>query len=937
MKKLYLLAALAMIVSANAYDLHTVELTPIKEKTAPDLKAMRFVSDGQYDFAIVFDGESEKGTGPYKRTRPSVLPSIPVLTNAFTLVFGSSPQVLDVKKDADKIKSFKYLLAVGHNSISSQSGIDFDKLPEQGFEIKSFEKGLAIVGYDSSLVPSYNARPNEFRSTSYGTLYGVIDFCERFLGVRYFFPGKYGTYYEKQRDLTIHPVHYADQPYFLSRGSRSHFNLSVFTPEKVAKWNAFMGDDAVRLRDGSFVHLWRDKGTLLPGGGHCPDPLKFIKYFNCSNEVDRLFYLTPYGRRMFNEKGHIGNWWNVLDLSLADFILDKMKFYIENAREKWDTSGFNGMANVHTLSFGQCDTWMDGAILMQDPIVKELGLMSKEDFDRGAKQKCERSLDYAASANVMGRFFQYFATQANKKLPGHEINFLCYYSAKWPASDKRWKLPSNVSIALCDHRMPKKIFNPEVRANMLQLFREWYEFLDERPIKRAWLYTSHDDLFMRAINPEFVSEVPKLMGKYFGRGSCFYDYNGVDDLWHYYYACYAAHKSQWNPDWDVDKGLDSHWQKFYGEKAGAKIKEFHKVLKDSYIKYFSAAPAKIGFENITLYPAEVYDKLEKLLVDAGKEITPGSVEEKRFNLFKAPWPEAIAKKRLLLEKESYCQNIHKSFVEPTQQVDSTGDVFTMFSVKPRPYAGLRARLDMYMANEKARYLIGIQSTLPKKDQKTKNTFFQGAGHARGGFNGLIKFLEIEIDGIKNQDIEILPSDISPFSFGDKRGYDVSLDFNGRKFRLRMYMIPNGECLNCELTQIGGEKAQKVRVRVNAIPSYLDAPKGKSRFYDYNREVVTARGTFNRPSKGRNPYPISIEDKYYIFQDADYDGSSEDKGFGPCQFTPSFDAVKDGRIKVTDYWISSVELDIDPAKTFRFMIYENRDRRESNKDYKPRCR
>ena len=114
------------------------------------------------------------------------------------------------------------------------------------------------------------------------------------------------------------------------------------------------------------------------------------------------------------------------------------------------------------------------------------------------------------------------------------------------------------------------------------------------------------------------------------------------------------------------------------------------------------------------------------------------------------------------------------------------------------------------------------------------------------------------------------------------------------------------------------------VRVNAIPSYLDAPKGKSRFYDYNREVVTARGTFKRPSKGRNPYPISNEDKYYIFQDADYDGSSEDKGFGPCQFTPSFDAVKDGKIKVSDYWISSVELDIDPSKTFRFMIYENRD-------------
>ena len=100
MKKLYLLAALAMIVSANAYDLHTLELTPIKEKTAPNLEAMPFVSEGKYNFAIVYDFDSEKDCGPYKRTRPSIRPSISVLTNAFTLVFGSAPETLDVKKGA---------------------------------------------------------------------------------------------------------------------------------------------------------------------------------------------------------------------------------------------------------------------------------------------------------------------------------------------------------------------------------------------------------------------------------------------------------------------------------------------------------------------------------------------------------------------------------------------------------------------------------------------------------------------------------------------------------------------------------------------------------------------------------------------------------------------------------------------------------------------
>jgi hypothetical protein len=481
--------------------------------------------------------------------------------------------------------------------------------------------------------------------------------------------------------------------------------------------------------------------------------------------------------------------------------------------------------------------------------------------------------------------------------------------------------------------MPKKIFNPEVRGNMLQLFREWYEFLGERPIKRAWLYTSHDDLFMRAVNPEFVSEVPKLMGKYFGRGSCFYDYNGVDDLWHYYYACYAAHKSQWNPDWDVDKGLDPHWEKFYGKKAGVKIKEFHRILKESYIKYFSSTKPQIGFENTTLYPAEVYDKLEQLLAEAEKAVTPGSVEEKRLNLFKDPWPKAISKKRKLIEAESFLANVNPEFLEPFQRIDSTGDIFTKFTVNPRPYNGIRARISMYTGTEKARYSFTIESQLPKKDKPSTNSFKQNAGKGKCGFCALTKFLAVTVDGISNEKIEILPSDIKPWGDGKNRGYDVAMNFKGRIFNLRVFMTPLSKLLFFELSQTGGIKAEKVSVEINAIPSHLDTPGGKSRFFGYNREILTARGLFKKPDKKTKRQDVSKDDKYYIFRDADYDGSDKTKGMGPCLFAPSFDAVKGGKINVSDFWTSKVQLDVDPEKPFRFAIFENSDIRTDNEEFK----
>ena len=137
--------------------------------------------------------------------------------------------------------------------------------------------------------------------------------------------------------------------------------------------------------------------------------------------------------------------------------------------------------------------------------------------------------------------------------------------------------------------------------------------------------------------------------------------------------------------------------------------------------------------------------------------------------------------------------------------------------------------------------------------------------------------------------------------------------------------------------------ENARVTVRAIPSKFEAEGGKSRFYGYRRQVRTARGLYDTVPRGRpaDLPSVSPDDVFYVFQDADFDGSvpapapakggvqaghEPVKGCGRCALIPEFDAVASGRVQVTDYWTSSVSFNLKPDFTsFRFALWENRDR------------
>ncbi len=605
----------------SAYDLNTRALTPIELMKPPRHENIKLVENGKLKFAIVWDKDAEI----CPRAKKSIAPAVKLLCEAFEKCTGKQPAVYDIGEAVPA--SLPCRILVGGSKPAQEAGVDTAALPPQGFEIRTTAQGIIIAGNDSSTNPDFNKDPLDKYGSSKGTLYGAYDFVERFLGVRFYFPGEYGSIWPQIRDFELKPANYRDYPRFDQRGTTYYIWCAVKDEANKAHWEKFMGP--LKLKDTSFAERWRIGSYLPKTASHSPTPETLAK--NYPDQLKTIFYTSPNGSFFYNPKQHVGNAYNVVDLKFADLLVDAYKRFYES-KGKDDRGDLKYWCSNRGMSFGVCDTFIQNADITEDETVKKLNLITQKDIDRDPD---------AAMANVYGRFYQYLGRRIKEELPGKKLGILAYYNSRLASLDPRWQLPDNIEINLCDFRLPIKVHNPKAMGNVRQTFREWYEALGNRTVDLVWAYNPRLDIIARSVAGEFVGDIPKKLGKYMGRTLIWFDMDGVHDLWNHYYSFYAAHKSQWNPEWDVDAGIDEHWALFYGEKPGAVLKEFHRTVKDMVIKYHSAHDDALP----GLYPIAELDKIEKLLAKARSMIKPDSVEMKRFELLSEPWPNMIAGQR----------------------------------------------------------------------------------------------------------------------------------------------------------------------------------------------------------------------------------------------------------------------------------------------------
>ena len=363
--------------NATAYDLHDRTLVPIKENAVPAGNPIELIRDGEWRCAIAWNPRCE-GAKELSRTEASITPALIVLTNAFAHTFGSVPPIIEAEDEAE-LRRYPAVIALGASALTRRLGFAPEKEPEQGFTIATCGNALVLHGHDGTQIPAYNTQPLVKYGASRGTYYAAVDFTERFLGARYYFPGRLGTLWRQAKSLAVAPVSYTDRPYYNNRGHILPFIHSCRGEKNVAKWKRLIGEEAAKPESFRFTDLWRAGGTLPSGGGHGPEPIRFAERH--PDQLEEIFYKTPYGRLCQDSKNHVGNHYDVTNLGLVDIFAKDIDEMFAGNLKGCSANGWQTL-NGYRVSWGQCDTYMNLIDVAFNPIVRELGLVRPADVER---------------------------------------------------------------------------------------------------------------------------------------------------------------------------------------------------------------------------------------------------------------------------------------------------------------------------------------------------------------------------------------------------------------------------------------------------------------------------------------------------------------------------------------------------------------------------
>jgi hypothetical protein len=128
-----------------------------------------------------------------------------------------------VKEDTLTVTDNGPRIYLGDTRAARAAGINGPQLPLENFKMRTGNNAIFIVGNDAAGDPLD-------RDTSAGTLFGVYEWMERELGVRWVWPGELGTFVPKTRTVIARPVDMTVAPRFLQRHVRPGLSFTSANP-----------------------------------------------------------------------------------------------------------------------------------------------------------------------------------------------------------------------------------------------------------------------------------------------------------------------------------------------------------------------------------------------------------------------------------------------------------------------------------------------------------------------------------------------------------------------------------------------------------------------------------------------------------------------------------------------------------------------------------
>jgi Domain of unknown function (DUF4838)/Carbohydrate family 9 binding domain-like len=491
------------------------------------------------------------------------------------------------------------------------------QMPEEAFRVKSFDRGIMLLGNDQ---PNKAGRkPGKLtHSTPYwskGTWFATVDFMQRMLGFRFYFPGKLGTVIPdyKKSALTIPTVSYTDKPVFKFRMTSYHYYQ--FTDGAASGTN----DKKVRMKWGTMMRL----GDLAnQRTGHTDNKWNKLfakshpEYFALREDGSRMIGLRPGQtvQRCYTSKGGLQAHLNEIDKyykGSKDYTAFASKSLAPDQKyiRWWPNDGFKGCV---------CKACMK----LSDP-------------------KAPRNRRHA---RLIWDYISRLAKECKQRWPNKKLMIPAY--ATFRVVPDYITVPDNVeiipvlpgsgySLAFLKEPICRKLAADDVkRLKELNSGKVW-----------MWMHYPHRPRISNRIHipypiPHYMKDFIKNNQNVF---SGFY-LNGhqttvlaLDNI-----VLYMWFQMLWNPDLDVDALSDEYCNLMFGP-AAEEMKTYWALITDRWenTKWKNLPNFKDATDRISAlipqsayfketYPRKVRDELKILLNKALKATPKGSIYHKRM-------------------------------------------------------------------------------------------------------------------------------------------------------------------------------------------------------------------------------------------------------------------------------------------------------------------
>ena len=464
------------------------------------------------------------------------------------------------------------------------AGVSAQDLPLEGFIIKTASDRVFIAGKDPA-----------------GTAWGIYEFLERCVGVRFYWPeyrddkGRTGTSIIKTENLVVNPLHLKDSPVFRKRIRWPSGGVRIGA--------AKMTDHDRHLRCGS---TWPVQLIV-----HAPHG--WSKFY--SKTRPEIFQLRKDGERTFSMLcyGHP----NTLKTYLEEIELQVKGEATDRGR---------AIINEKSITVSPAD----------------MGVSCRCEYCR--KLWNESGGSYGTASKVMATFVANLGREVKKRWPDMTVIFLPYKNYTY--APEGISFPDNVEVQICGMpglaRHKDKVIDAAEQQNIDKWVRitgrkiqNWhYSCWPANRTKAAYVYA-------HTIQKHYQKNRDKTVGSFI---------NGVQDHWpRQHLSLYVWLKVLWNPDANVDAIIDEYCTRMYGPAAKT-MRELVRMLADGWEKS-EWSPHVMSPKTVyeQSYPRAEVKKIEALLARAFEEAKDDKLVTQRLNYYAPALREFFDESKLLAE------------------------------------------------------------------------------------------------------------------------------------------------------------------------------------------------------------------------------------------------------------------------------------------------